>query len=182
MRISLLAATTLVALSLTGAAYAQSSSTNQAATTAANSSQGTLSSTDKSFLQEAADGADYELSLANLAEQKASKQDVKNFAQELVKDHGTLNSSLQEIADKHGMQLTPSLNAVQKAKMAAMRELSGTAFDKAFLAEMTRINREDKSKLHQEVASTKDQSVKQFAEQMQKSDAKHEQMSQKLEG
>ena len=163
------------------AAYAQGSAATQAAATAARGSTQALSGTDKTWLQSVADGSAYELQLAQLAVQKASKPAVKNYAEVLVKDHAVLNASMQEIADKHGVKMTPAMDAKDKSRLSELQGKSGADFDRAFLAEMKRINGEDKGKLQKEIAATKDSQVKAFAQAMQSADQRHEQMAQKID-
>ena len=168
---------------LTGAASAQSpagarANETGAANTAAqvgqgvgeHSTPGSLSQTDQSFLKDSAQGANYELALANLAKQKASKPDIRLYAQTLVTDHDKLK----------GVQLPTGMSKDDQSKLDHMKSLSGSAFDHAFTTEEARINAQDKEVEEKEIGSTQDNDVKAFVQQMQVADANHQKMSQGL--
>ena len=189
MRLSPCLVPALGALLLATGAQAQSNPAGQAnsathaATQTATESQhngGTLSSTDKKFLSDVAQGAKYELALAKLAEQKATKPDIKHYAQTVINDHEQLNSSLHQLAQKKDVQLPTQMTQQQQTEVNRLKGLSGTAFDQAYQTETRRINSQDKAELQKEINSTQNSDVKTFAQQMQQADAKHQQMAQTL--
>ncbi len=53
---------------------------------------------DKIFLRKAAEGGLAEIQLGQLAAQKGSSQDVRDFGAQMVKDHTDLNDALKPIA------------------------------------------------------------------------------------
>ncbi len=187
MRLTILVAPITATLLIMSGAHAQSATGGQAAPTspAAKSSAtrggGALSSTDKSFLEHVAQGADYELTLAKLAEQKATRTDLKEYARTIVDDHQQMNASLHQLADQKGLQLPTGMTHQQQAKIDRLNALSGPKFDQAYLSEVTRINKEDKTSLRKEIGHTQDAAIKGFAEHMQSVDAKHEDIGKKLE-
>lgn len=132
-----------------------------------------ISDTDKSFLQDQAQGTAYELVIAQLAVQKAQRPAVKSYAQMVISDHSQLNSQLQMVARIKKVDLPSDMTAKQKADLARLQGLSGAAFDKAYEEETTRINGQDKSQDAKELAETKDETVRQFVQQLQAADAKH---------
>lgn len=144
------------------------------------STPGTLSPTDAKFLQDTAQGAAYELALAQMALQKASKPDVKQFAQTIVNDHEQLNTGLQHLAQVKGVQLPTGMSKDDQSRLDRMKSRSGSAFDHAFTTEMARINSHDKHDLDHEIGETHDNDVKAFAQQMQVADANHQKLSQHL--
>ena len=183
----------VMALCMTGAAMAQSPAGARAhetgaANTAAqvgqgvgeHSTPGTLSQTDQAFLKDSAQGANYELALANLAKQKASKPDVRLYAQTLVTDHDKLNAGLTHLAQQKGVQLPSGMSKDNQSKLNHMKSLSGSAFDHAFTTEEARINAQDKEVEEREIGATQDNDVKAFVQQMQVADANHQKMSQGL--
>ncbi len=139
-----------------------------------------LSDADKAWLQETANGAEYEKALTTLGTKRAAKADVKTYADSVLKDHEALNTALEDVARRHGLTLVPKVGEPDAAKLTAMAGLSNAGFDKAFLEEMKRINAEDKGKLQDVVATTRDPQVKQFAQQMQAADTRHEAMAQAI--
>ena len=74
-----------------------------------------------------------------LALTKAQSQEVKDFAQTMITDHGAVNQQAVELAQRLGV--TPQENDVSRQLQAAaeqartgMMDLSGAAFDSAYIA------------------------------------------------
>jgi putative membrane protein len=78
-----------------------------------------------------------EVELGKLALQKAASPKVKQFAQQMVQDHGKANAELKALAGSKGVVLPTSLPKVQQDDLAQMGKLSGAAFDKAYSLHMT---------------------------------------------
>lgn len=73
-----------------------------------------------------------------LAADKSSSAEVKAFANTMVTDHTAVNKSAVELVTK--LKVTPEANDTSRAlqaggekNLAALRELSGKAFDKAYV-------------------------------------------------
>jgi putative membrane protein len=73
-----------------------------------------------------------------LAKQKGSSKEVKDFAQTMITDHGAVNKEAVALATKLGV--TPQDNDVSRslttgadANTATLQGLSGAAFDKAYI-------------------------------------------------
>lgn len=79
-----------------------------------------------------------EVSLGQLAKEKAQNKDVKKFAEHMVKAHSKNNKKSVKLATKIG--LSPSENEKSSmmqqendAAMASLKDLSGAEFDKAYI-------------------------------------------------
>ena len=77
-------------------------------------------------------------SLAHLALERAESDEVRDFAQRMINDHGAVNRQAVELAGRLGV--TPAANGVseelQRGASAASAELgalSGAAFDRAYM-------------------------------------------------
>ena len=171
-----IAASALLALSMS--AFAQSSGANtsgkasndqdQASRSNAQPGSNTsgmanMSSTDRDFLTKAAEGGKAEVELGNLATQKASSNDVKQFAQRMVEDHGKANKELEKVAKDKGIALPDQPDAKDKAEKSRLEKLSGAQFDKAYMAYMVKDHTKDVSEFRKESQSAKDSDVKNFA-------------------
>ena len=64
--------------------------------------------TSQSFVQQAAQWNDGEIELARLAMTRARSDDVKDYAEDLIKDHTKANDKLREYATKNGFTLRVS--------------------------------------------------------------------------
>jgi len=118
---------------------------------------------DQAFVKEAAIGGLAEVQLGNLANEKASNSDVKQFGERMVTDHSKANDELKQVAQKQNVQLPTDLDAKHKALVARLSKLSGDAFDKAYMKEMLSDHKHDVAAFKKESSSGKDADVKQFA-------------------
>lgn len=179
----------LFGLLMAGAAHAQGTpaaqadkATETATAVAEHTDPGVLSGSDKSSLIDVAKGANYELAIAKLAEQRASHPDVKQYAKTVTADHEQLNGALHQIAQRGGVTLPPGMTHEEHGTLTHLETLHGAAFDKAYVGELKRINGKDSSAMKKEIDTTKNTAVKAFLKQMQTADDKHEEMAKKLEG
>jgi putative membrane protein len=134
-----------------------------AAQTAPPQNTSTLSAGDQMFVKKAAQGGMAEVQLGQLATQKASSQDVKQFGQRMVDDHSKGNEQLKQLAESKGVHLPQKLSAKDRETMDSLSKLSGKQFDKAYMADMVKDHREDIAEFHHESASGSDTQVKEFA-------------------
>jgi len=79
-----------------------------------------------------------DIDAGKLAESKASKAEVKKFAQQMVTDHTGVNKQATELVTK--LNVTPqdnptsqSLKAWDEKNVAHLKTLNGAAFDKAYI-------------------------------------------------
>jgi putative membrane protein len=118
---------------------------------------------DDSFVKKAAIGGMEEVELGNLAKQKASSNDVKQFGDRMVADHSKADDQLKQVAQQKNVPLPTSLDAKHKATVDRLSKLSGDAFDKAYMKEMLTDHEHDVAAFKEESTSGKDADVKQFA-------------------
>ena len=156
----------LAGLSFVGQAYAQS---------------GMLSKSDESYLMKDRRGAAYELGSAKLAVSKASREDVKSYAQKLVHDHEDYNAALEKLGKDESVILPTDPDAADKAHMTDLEKLNGKAFDTLYIQEALSINAEDKKDAEQEKSETKNPAIKSFIAKFSDMDAEHEKLAKQLE-
>jgi putative membrane protein len=126
---------------------------------------GTSQTTDQHFMKEAAQGGMAEVELGQLAADKASSAEVKEFARRMVKDHSQANDQLKQIASQKGVTLPTSLSAKDQATKNKLSKLSGDAFDQAYMSDMRKDHKADIAAFQKESATGKDPDLKQFASQ-----------------
>ena len=95
-----------------------------------------LSSEDREFVVKAASGGMAEVAMAQMAKQKATNSDVKNFAEKMETDHGKANQELSSLATTKGLALPTQTDADHKAGLDHLNGLTGTAFDKSYMQHM----------------------------------------------
>ena len=136
------------------AAVAQQSSKS----TDQNESSGAMSkskSSDATFLKKAAEGGLAEVELGQLAQQKASSEEVKKFGERMVTDHTKANDELKAVAQKENVELPQEPSAKDKATKARLEKLSGAQFDQAYMKDMVKDHRTDVSEFEHESNSAK---------------------------
>jgi putative membrane protein len=79
-----------------------------------------------------------DIDAGKLAKSKASSKDVKDFAQLMITDHSGVNKSATELVTK--LHVTPEPSATSDSlkqggeqNLAALKKLSGSAFDRAYV-------------------------------------------------
>jgi putative membrane protein len=129
----------------------------------AGTTQGSIASSDRKFIETAAKHGIAEVELGKLAQRNASSSQVKEFGARMERDHGKANEELGRIASAKGLQLPSSMDRKHLDKMEKLQKLSGDAFDKAYMAEMLADHKKDVAEFRRQSKSAKDADVKAFA-------------------
>ena len=135
---------------------------------------------DATFVKKAADGGMAEVSLAKLAQEKASNADVKSFAAKLEKDHSQANDDLKELASKKSITLPTEPSKNHKALHDKLAKLSGAEFDKAYVAAMLEDHQKDVREFSRVASTNGDADVKAFASKTLPTLKEHLQQAQDL--
>jgi putative membrane protein len=122
----------------------------------------TVCTKDCNFIQAATQGGMPEVKLGELASRTGQREDVKQFGQRMVKDHGGINDDLKALAAQKGVTLPDSLDAEHQGMVDKMSALSGSDFDKAYIAGMIKDHKTDAKAFKAESSATKDTDVKDF--------------------
>ena len=115
---------------------------------------------DKMFVKTAAEGGLTEVKLGELASQKSSSDDVKQFGQKMVTDHTQLNDDMKPIAQSMGITPPTQLNKKDQKMYDKLSAMSGDAFDKAYLSAMVKDHHNDLSAFKAEASSTQNADLK----------------------
>jgi putative membrane protein len=118
---------------------------------------------DSAFVTKAAQGGLAEVKLGQLATQKASSQDVKSFAQQMVDDHGKANDELKQLASSKGVTVPADVDAKHQATHDRLSKLSGAEFDRAYMQQMVTDHRETVNDFRRESKGGSDSDVKAWA-------------------
>ena len=116
---------------------------------------------EKGFVKEAVQGNLAEIALAEVATQKAQNPEVKQFAEQIRKDHTEANQKLQAIAQKNGASTT-ELDPKHQKKITAMEKMSGDEFDKAYAKDMLKDHAKDVAKYERASREFQDPELKQY--------------------
>ena len=137
----------------------------QTSTSSSTSSASSLSPSDRQFIKKAAEGGLAEVQLGQLATEKASSPEVKQFGQRMVDDHTKANDQLKQVASEKGVSVPDKLSAKDAATKARLEKLSGKSFDRAYMKDMVTDHTKDVSEFRMASKNAKDPDVKNFASQ-----------------
>jgi putative membrane protein len=118
---------------------------------------------DKTFVKKALEGNMAEVQMGQLALQKSNDDQVKQFAQRMVDDHGKMLDQLKPVAQQMGVKVPDGPPKGDMKKMDKMKSLSGDAFDQAYIKDMVKDHKKDSSEFKQEAQSTQNPQLKQLA-------------------
>ncbi|MBX6319083.1 DUF4142 domain-containing protein [Pigmentiphaga sp.] len=123
-----------------------------------------LARKDASFLQDAAESGQLEISASQLAERNASHPDVKSFAKMMVADHTAVDSELKALASRKGVELPSEPTRKVRSAVNDLQKKNGADFDKEYAEEIAVDAHEDAVKLFEKAAKdAEDAEVKAFA-------------------
>jgi putative membrane protein len=93
---------------------------------------------DQAFVENMLKNNDAQIQMSQLAQQKASSGDVKEFSQRMIEIHTQLNQQLAPLAKQLDVNQNQKPSKDQKKEIAQLEQLSGTDFDSAYLQAMAR--------------------------------------------
>ena len=123
-----------------------------------------LAQEDMEFARKAAEGGLKEVRLGELAQQAAAEE-VKQFGQRMVEDHGRANEELKQIAEQKGIELPQEMPDDAQQLYDELQQKSGAEFDQAYMDEMVSDHEEDVQEFEDYVESAQDPDLRNFAEQ-----------------
>ena len=123
----------------------------------------TVSSNDRDFAMNAAEGGMAEVEMGRLAQQQSTNQGVKDYGKQLVDDHTKANDDLKDVASKEGIALPTVVNSKQRDTIDKLAKLSGAKFDKEFVKQAVDDHRNDISEFQKEANKGDNQSLRNFA-------------------
>jgi putative membrane protein len=114
------------------------------------------------FMLTAASGGMLEVTLGQMAQEKASNADVKAFGQKMVTDHTKANAELKALAASKNVTLPVKPLDEHQKHIDAMKGMSGTDFDKHYMSMMVEDHQKDVAEF-EKATNFQDADVKAFA-------------------
>jgi putative membrane protein len=102
-----------------------------------------ITSSDKKFLTDSAQGNLAEINFAKLALQKSQDKNVRAFATRMIKDHEMLQSEMKPLARKFGVKEPTGPPVADHVKYMELKMKSGTDFDRAYVETMVKDHHDD---------------------------------------
>jgi putative membrane protein len=101
--------------------------------------------------------------MGELASSNGESQQVKDFAQKLVTDHGKVNEELKQLATKKSVMLPDAVTEQQKTMLQHLTSLKGREFDSAFKQHAVDGHQKSVDKFKTASEKAKDADIKAFA-------------------
>ena len=136
---------------------------NNGAMNSANGMNGmTSAAQDRMFVKKALEGSMGEVQMGQLALQKSNDEQVKQFAQRMVDDHGKMMDEMKPVAQQMGVKVPDSPDKSSMKTVDKMKNLSGDAFDQAYIKDMVKDHKGDDSDFKREAESTQNPQLKEM--------------------
>lgn len=136
---------------------------------------------DQQFLRQSIETNDAEIAAAHLALRKSNSNDVKAFAERMIRDHTQLNLQMRPMADKLDVEVAKGeVSAHQQQIADQLKELKGDAFDQQYIAAMVKGHQKAVQKTQTEASQSQFPPLKTAAEKAAPIMEAHLQMAQKL--
>jgi putative membrane protein len=140
----------------------------------AKSATARLAGKDTAFVRKAAIGGLAEVKSAELAKSKASSDEVKSFAEQMIKDHGK--------AKEKGFTLPTELDNQHQSQVDQLSKLSGDAFDETYVKQQRKGHETMLRLLEDEAKNGKDADLRSFATKTKDVVSEHKDRVDKLGG
>ena len=118
---------------------------------------------DSAFIRQVEASNTAEIWLAQLAQRKASDPQVKQFAQKVITDHNGLKREWGAIASTSGLRISGAIDPRHQEQFTRLNRLSGTEFDRAFMAAMVENHQESVRSLQTKGRTAQSPQVRQQA-------------------
>jgi len=141
-----------------------------------------LTAPEKEFLANAGRGGMLEVQLGNLATQKASSTDVKQFGERMATDHSHLGQKLQQLASNLNVTLPQDLKPEQQAVVSRLEKLSGKAFDREYMKQMVNDHVKDISEFERAGSQATNVDIKQFVSEALPTLREHLKLAREISG
>ena len=118
-----------------------------------------LSPAGKSFMKEAASVDLMEVQLGRVAHDKGSSQQVRDFGDRMVLDHGKVNRELEAIAAENNLKLPAQVERKHTLMIAKLSKLSGKEFDRKYMKAMVKNSIQNIERYQKAIKKVKDQDL-----------------------
>src|SRR5262245_11738988 len=88
------------------------------------------------FVERAAQGSMAEVAMSNVARSRAWDQDVRDFANRMVRDHSQANRQLHRLAWQKGLSVPTDMDFQHRIALRNLRNRRGESFDRAYMRQM----------------------------------------------
>jgi putative membrane protein len=148
---------------LAGCASNDTSTADQGQNGVTAAASGNLSDADRQFINNATVGGMCEVQAGQIALDRATDNNLKQFGEQMVTDHTRIDTELMQLAQQKGVTPPAMLNADAQQQIDKLNSLSGDDFNSQYLQDQVK-GHQDAVKLFQnEINQGQDTDVKAFA-------------------
>lgn len=122
-----------------------------------------IANSDRGFIVDALQDGMAEVKTGQLAQQRGTNDQVKQFGARMVQDHGKAGDELRRIGESKGVKLPTEPSITQRNEGDKLAKLNGADFDKAYTAAMVKGHEDAVKSFTRESTEAKDPDVKAFA-------------------
>jgi len=126
----------------------------------------TVRDNEAEFATNAADASLAEINLANMAISKTKNEQIKAYANMMLKDHGAANDELIALAKSKNITLPQAMSEAHQKQSNELNEKTGTDFDKKYAALMEEDHVKVLAFMEHEARKGTDPDLKAFANKM----------------
>lgn len=113
-----------------------------------------------SFLRNIAEQQLFDVSVGELAAQRARDRRIKELATLVAEDHKTVSRQLEQLAYREGVTLSPELRPDDQRMLEHLSQLYGDAFDREYVKYLLQNHEKAVKALEQEVPMLQDGPIK----------------------
>ncbi len=135
---------------------------------------------DSVFISEVDASNATELRLARMAEGRARDSLVKRFAQNMVTDHDRMQAEWRALSSRTGLQVRASISPRHQEQVTRLGSLSGTEFDRAYMAAMVQNHQENVNAFQDRGRTAQSAEVRQLVERSLPSLRQHLSLAQQV--
>jgi putative membrane protein len=156
------------ALFVAAAGLAACQSSEKAATTVQSAAQAqmtpTLSTTDANFINTVGAGGIAEVKFGEVAQNQATRTDVRAFAAQMVSDHTAAGNELATLAQNKQMTPPSDMDLVHKTKYDQLKSTYGSEFDRVYIQGQVEDHTAVVNAFQNEISNGSDADLKAFAQ------------------
>jgi putative membrane protein len=140
----------------------------------------TASDQEQIFLTRASEADMAEIKQSQLALDKSTDPQVRDFAQKMITDHTALEDKMKPFAEKYSVTPVDAVNPDHQAELDKLSTLSGKAFDREYIASMEKDHRAALILFDNERTTSKDKELQAAADGAYSTVTMHIKMANKL--
>ncbi|MDX2213182.1 MAG: DUF4142 domain-containing protein [Oculatellaceae cyanobacterium bins.114] len=143
--------------------------------------QGTISSLDREFVTLAYQGNNAEIQTSQLALQRSQNQQVRQYAERMIREHTQANQLLTRYAEQRNISLpSATVDPLSQAIAERLTQLSGTEFDQAYMDAQSAAHLRTIGLFQTEIAQGQEQGLRGYAAQLLPNIQDHYQMASQM--